>query len=179
MYDYISGVHAQPDVIHDFMESHVWFNPCIETTLSVDKEHYIEYCKERLSLIEHSSSSEWADPIWRTIRDKHLTPVAFCHGDLTCENVILSHGEVKLIDPGKSRGLDCMELDESKILQSYDGWHKMKHGSQPGALGFDISHVHWALLATHYIRLACHKDLHPFKYRKWALDRARSIANEL
>lgn len=94
-----------------------------------------------------------------------LQGVEFCHHDMTVENILLDKGNVIFIDPGVSRGLDCREQDESKLLQStLTQW---EHLTRPAEFGlwtdeepFEIKPAHLALLACHWIRIGCHFEKH-------------------
>ncbi len=117
---------------------------------------------------EYSHRFEW-HPVGRTagiaLRDLPLsefTPVAFTHGDMTFSNVIVGYdglGAV-LIDPGNHRGLCCRELDESKIMQSYDGFEAIYRGIVKPI--HTVTHVikprrvHHLLQISHYVRLLKH-----------------------
>lgn len=89
-----------------------------------------------------------------------LHTVEMTHGDASFSNVIMSYdgSRATLIDPGRNRGLCCRELDEAKMLQSYDGFEEvyrriLRPTDDPP---FEVRRVHWLLLVTHYIRLLRH-----------------------
>ena len=112
------------------------------------KSEYLMYCGIHLS-----------DPIAGVLYATALTPVSYCHGDMTLENCIDTGTRIVFIDPGWPRGLNCKELDEAKVLQSVDGWHELKGYPKPKCT-FEWRPVHWALLVTHYLRLLRHPELH-------------------
>lgn len=91
-----------------------------------------------------------------------FTPVNMIHGDPTFSNIIIKYttGKAELIDPGHHRGLCCKELDEAKVLQSYDGFERVcRRIQRPDDLDIPdcISQpVHWVMLITHYVRLLRH-----------------------
>jgi len=105
-----------------------------------------------------------------------LTSVRCVHGDMTCCNTVSSQ-KLKhsvFIDPADCHGLKCQELDEAKLLQSYDGWEFIKYGHKLnyGELPFEVRPVHTALLLSHYIRmLRYQKD----KVYDFAIKRIREI----
>lgn len=88
----------------------------------------------------------------------------YIHGDLTVENIIKTEaGSLILIDPSPPRNLSCIELDESKLLQSIlTGWEAVKRLDKFVAIEppFNIRPVHIALLLTHWIRLYAHPEMH-------------------
>ena len=106
-----------------------------------------------------------------------LTPVSMIHGDATFSNVIIRHGDDRpfLIDNGHHRGLCVQELDEAKMMQSYDGFEEVYKGivRPKDELPFTPRRVHWLLLASHYVRLLRHVQ------RREALQFARKRIDEI
>lgn len=137
---------------------------------------YIQYCSRRLNCLK-SSERKWAEMAILELVKHRLTPVAKVHGDLTLENCFEVNGcQILFIDPGHTRGLNCKEIDEAKILQSLDGWswHRHQRILEPDALStFSPRRVHWCLLVTHYLRILRHE--HP----ALALDFAHRRINEI
>lgn len=85
-----------------------------------------------------------------------LTPISYAHGDMTCCNAILSTDDrIVFIDPADSHGLECREIDEAKLLQSRQGWEKIKYNKTLtyDDVPFEIRGVHRALLLSHYVRM--------------------------
>ncbi len=90
----------------------------------------------------------------------NLTPVRFCHGDCTLYNILVGKKGVKIFDPGNTYGLNCRELDESKMLQSWDGFGTLMRDLPPivGPVPFTVTRTHYELLLSHYIRMLPHVD---------------------
>lgn len=118
-----------------------------------DPHAYVQYVEET----HHCIGYAWRS-VFTMIRNAAYTPVSYCHGDMTLENVIIcEHDPIRFIDPGYPRGLPTRELDESKLLQSLDGWHEIKWNQCPRSYpAFKMKPIHVALLCTHYIRLLKH-----------------------
>jgi len=96
-----------------------------------------------------------------------LTPVRFCHGDLTLYNVIQSQHDLIFIDPCGCHGLPCREMDESKMMQSLDGFGLIFRGlPQPNMMPrFTFKPAHFALLCSHYVRMLPHVSWHEAAFR--------------
>ena len=159
-YDYVPGAPCRSlRAIHATAEARVWQEWL--TPQRIDVKAYIDY----MNAIHHTH-------IWNRLRFLPLTPVHCCHGDMTVENTVLTLDErVVFIDPGFDRGLPCRELDEAKLLQSYDGWESVKRGWQPlecFELPFKVTEVHHVLRLSHYYRMLRHQtgDARRFAERK-------------
>lgn len=108
-----------------------------------------------------------------------LTPVYFAHGDMTCCNAILTpDNKVVFIDPADCHGLECQEIDEAKLLQSYDGWERVKYGCKLdyGPLPFKVKPAHKALLLSHYVRMLRYQTDAP---RAFAVQRIKGLCDEI
>ena len=82
------------------------------------------------------------------------------HGDCTLGNVIRKRdGDLVFIDPANPRGMPCVELDQSKLMQSLDGWEVIKYGLPQAVVcptdwpRLEPNPLHYAFLATHYWRM--------------------------
>lgn len=165
-YDFVQGQHPTDWQAVHRAASGFWAMP--GPTLPIDPERYIDYC-----CADHPVLA-------REIRVAVLTPVALCHGDMTLANVIQDRtGRLTFIDPGYDRGLPCVELDEAKLLQSLDGFDVVYRGwQQPQAWPkMPTRRIHWALLATHYLRLLKHVEHRPS--RDFAQQRIKEICELL
>lgn len=145
------------------------------------KEEYIDYVKRckfnsPMCIPYHTGAQEkdykW---IWDTIMEADLTPVAYCHGDMTLENCIDTGGDgIVFIDPGYPRGLNCREIDQAKLLQSLRGWHELKGYPKPISI-YNWRPIHFALYVTHLIRLLCHPELHTEVLLAWAVNEVKEM----
>lgn len=118
--------------------------------LPIDRDAYIKYVLKRCD----ECSIEFIDMPSNSI----LTPVAFCHGDMTLDNAVMHPDRgIVFIDPGDPRGLPCRELDEAKLMQCADGW--CDRDIQP-ALPFRPRRIHYWLLWSHYVRMLRHQAGH-------------------
>ncbi len=177
-YDFVEG--RLPTCVQDVravsaaLQQYVWCKS--DKFLAGDKAEYLRYIREKNAIFKFNLYK-----IEDIILNATLTPVSLCHGDPTLENIIMSKDRgVVFIDPGCPRGLPCKEIDEAKILQSLDGWHDLKN---PGCRllcsteSFAWNEAHWALLATHYIRLLHHP--HPIACHVHAVKRILEITEKL
>lgn len=158
-YDWIDGrpPRSYDEYVRELMG--VWATPV--------PDHLREVLRPRC--VDHD---EYADRVrWhpvghaaaKALRDEQLTPTDMVHGDPTFSNVIVSYGGgATLIDPGNHRGLCVAELDEAKVLQSYDGFEEVYRGiTSSGMRSFrptTIKHTraHGLFQITHYVRLLKH-----------------------
>lgn len=124
----------------------------------------------------------WLATRWMRLYREHVvdkcTPVKNCHGDMTLSNVMIRKGDVVFIDPGKSHGLPCREIDEAKLLQSYRGWHWFIHKEEPIGQMITLQR-HRVLLLSHYIRILHHLDKHPPLTKTFVLARIKGMLNEI
>jgi hypothetical protein len=138
----------------------LWFKPNT-LALQIDRAGYLIYCLNKAKQLKIKLPQH----LQNILLHARITPVVQCHGDMTFANVIKEQGTGRLvfIDPGCHRGMPCTELDESKLLQSLDGFDVVYRGwPQPMAYPkMPTRPIHWALLVTHYVRL-----LHHVKCRK-------------
>lgn len=135
----------------------------------INRIDYVDYV---MSLVEDAGLV--LDKIHNALRPiliDPLTPVRLCHGDCTFANVIGG----TFIDPGHDRGLPCRELDESKMMQSLDGFDEIFREWEPEAsVIFPARRVHFALLLSHYVRMLRHVNQ---KGQEYAYKRIGDIAN--
>lgn len=128
-----------------------------EKLLDMHPNKYADYCKE-IAYYEYCST-EFHDII-RYIRNfENYSPVRMCHGDLTLYNTICYlDDKIVFIDPGDCHELPCIEMDESKMMQSLDQFGTIfRNLPNVNALPlFNSKKIHWALLATHYLRMLKH-----------------------
>lgn len=157
-YDWVEGMHCrQWKAVWDATKVACWDGDT-QPIERYNREAYTHYvlCA---SIDTHVSASHITAATSIILRAP-LTPVRMCHGDLTFANVILHpHCGVILIDPGCDRGLTCREMDESKLLQSLDGFDEAYRGWTPTpaqSACFWPAPIHWALLLTHYVRMLRH-----------------------
>ena len=116
-----------------------------------------QYVKYVLDLCDGLNSIPQIEQGLLPILTDRLTPVRCVHGDMICCNVVSSQ-KLKhpvFIDPADCHGLKCQELDEAKLLTSYDGWEfvRLDERLNYGELPFEVRPVHTALLLSHYIRM--------------------------
>lgn len=173
-YDFIEGTHPRNwQYLHEVAAQVIWgVHPPMCDTLEIDRTRYCAYMYNCAAALKMRPPER---AIHR-IMTEPLTPVLKCHGDLTFANVILTReGNYVFIDPGDDRGLPCRELDESKIMQSLDGFDVIyRNWEDPsGYPRFPARRVHWALLVTHYYRLLRHVSFEP------ALAFARDRINDI
>lgn len=156
-YDYVEGHHPRNWLtVWRIMDIYVW---CGSEHLKYSQHEYCEYMRMIMIKLCNPADAVCYEGFLDIIMKAELTPVARCHGDLTLYNVIMrKHHGMVLIDPGHCRGLPCRELDESKLMQSIDGFDVIHKGLPPACVipKFQARKVHWALLATHYIRMLRH-----------------------
>lgn len=154
-YDFIEGTHpTDGKEMHRFGESALWGGgPLCQQP--IDRVGYVKYCANRVT--GHYELKPVLDALG-FILDDELTPVADCHGDFTNQNVIRRRRDHRLvmIDPGHDRGLPCRELDESKMLQSVEGFCELHRGTPRLCWQMSPSRIQLVLLMTHYIRLLHH-----------------------
>jgi hypothetical protein len=166
-YDFIDG--QTPRDYYDvwlMMKQDVWGG----MGLTVDRN---QYCSYVAGLTDDNMSR-----VLRIIDKSELTSVTRCHGDLTLYNCIETvENDLVLFDPNDCHGLPCQELDESKLLQSLDGFDYVHKGLPPltHTIMFDCRKVHWALLITHYIRMLRHPDKISNVSQSFARERIKSI----
>ena len=149
-YDYIDGAQSQcVATVWEHAKEALWEGKPQE----IDRKAYIDYVKMRCENFPYIP-----------MPDVELTPVRMTHGDLTMSNTI---GNCKFIDCGDSRGLECREIDEAKLLQSLDGFDVWKRNHLPaiGPAPFKIRKIHLWLLWTHYIRMWRHQP-NPFAFKR-------------
>jgi hypothetical protein len=166
-YDFVHGQHPRKiSDVWSHMHKNVWFHT--RNRLHCDRLAYIKYCESIQALPPR---------ITRIINTWPLTQVAYCHGDLTISNVIFDRNDrMTLIDPSSSRDLPCVQMDESKLLQSWEGWDKLRWGiriEHESWIGFEPKAIHYALLYTHYLRITRHE--HPASCIAFAHDRMKAI----
>ena len=174
-YDYVKGVEPTDwRTVHETAEKVLW---CGEGALPVDAAGYCEYVAHKCEALELPASRILTIIEKLTVDAVAVTHVPRCHGDLTLSNTLINTrtGKVIFIDPGHPRGLPCREMDESKILQSIDGWDVVRHhlGQPLQFPKMPTDRIHWLLLFTHYVRLLHHE--HP----RAALSFARQRVTEL
>lgn len=170
-YDMLLGESPSISDVWLTLRQYVWSRGAY---LGIARVEYVNYCNEAAKDLPH--------PTLRTIFDElltaKLTSVSRCHGDATVSNAIREHDSrrIVLLDPGHARGLPCRELDESKLMQSMDGWGYARYGKK--SCGgephpWKMKRIHYVLLLTHYVRLLKHN--HP----RNALTFARKRIDEL
>lgn len=142
-YDWVDGTHNE-----DWKS--IWlcmkWQSASEPTYE-DRRAYVHYVLDRCP----SNLWQCVYPALMPIITDKLHGVVMPHGDLTFSNVIGS----TIIDPGNSRGLNCREIDEAKLMQSLDGW-KDKFGPHHVPIqkrAVNARMVHIALLVSHYVRM--------------------------
>lgn len=116
----------------------------------VERQAYCDYVFDKTPPSYRAQFKYVSDLIMTSVL---MQPMNTVHGDLTLYNII---GKT-FIDPAPPR-LHCIEIDESKILQSLDGFGVV-YRNQPQPMAYPkmpTRPVHWALLVTHYIRLLHH-----------------------
>lgn len=180
-YDFVEGVVPQDwQLVHQWAAQCLW-QPATCAGDGVDPHAYIKYVEDRAGEAERRG---FRLPPMTTIFDvlgrARYTPARLCHGDLTLKNCVLTvEGRLVFLDPGHDRGLRCVELDESKLMQSLDGFDVIYRGHpQPPAVPkLRAQPVHWALLATHYVRLLLHVRWQPAL--DFAVGRVHDIARLL
>lgn len=150
-YDYVEGEHPRNWYdVYLVAFTQLWGK--YQTAYSGDRNIYLKYVK--------SLSPQPLGWVEDCILNAKLTHADFVHGDLTLANCILTPDHrIVFIDLGYHRGLPCREIDESKILQSLDGFDQVYRGWAPFDPDIERMHarpIHWALLATHYIRMLRH-----------------------
>lgn len=96
--------------------------------------------------------------IFERLSNCTLTPVFTTHGDMTLQNTIREAGSkyIRFIDPADDHLLRCRELDESKLLQSIDGWEIIARGwfrTIKNVKLINRSEANLILLLSHYIRM--------------------------
>ena len=148
-----------------------------EHIISLNKRsQYVKYVLD-LCLCDGLNSITQIEQGLLPILTDRLAPVRCVHGDMTCANAIHSQelNHVVFIDPADSHGLECQEIDEAKLLQSFDGWEviKYEHKLNYGELPFKVRPVHTALLLSHYIRMLRYQT---DKVYDFAIKRIREIA---
>ena len=173
-YDWIDGqVLRDPNLAYSYAYAHMWTSNQEVQDINVDE--YTSYCRVRACGVGFEPECDVANKI---LMRSHFTPVEYCHGDMTLVNCLITPArQVFFIDPGFCRGLPCVELDVSKLLQSWDGWDEVRHGlDAPKRMKTPIEKVHWALLITHYIRILKNGSKHPASSCNFACERIREIA---
>jgi len=146
--------------------------------LSIHVEGYFNHCIEvSTRVLDKDDREVFYDMISRHLRLQNLTPVCFCHGDLTFANCIQSGTGITFIDPGLHYGMPCRELDEAKILQSLCRWEVVRYGwAEPDlSAPMKTKPIHWVLLATHLVRLLAHN--HSEDAYRWARFQLKEILN--
>jgi hypothetical protein len=150
-YDYVDGV-APVDwrTVHEAAQIAIWAG---EPKLGIN-------CRAYEWHVLDVTPDIWKHDVNNILKSRlgGLTSVRACHGDLTLYNCVQQGKDIYFLDPSPARGLPCVELDESKMLQSLDGFGVVFRGlPQPLAWPkMRTRPVHWALLLTHYIRLLKH-----------------------
>ena len=153
-YDFVVGVEPTWREVHDTAAAWLWgsgFGPVDKSDVEVYKEYVIQKSRP-LGLYGIM------DDLLCRLRASDLHHADFCHHDLTLKNCVKTPRGVVFLDPGVSRGLDCIEIDEAKLLQSLDGFDcvYLGHPSPPAYPRMCVRRCHYILLATHYIRLLHH-----------------------
>jgi len=177
-YDFIQGYHpTQYGKALDLLYR-AWQQYGPGDYLPIDKHAYVSYCISLIDRTEYLSGNikERLSILIAALNTMPLSPVRWCHGDATFHNMIMTgHESGKLIDPGDCRGLPCRELDEAKMLTSYEGFDVVTYGApQPEVFPRpSIRPVHLVLLASHYLRLLHHNW--PGHVLKFAIDRINEI----
>jgi hypothetical protein len=178
-YDWYDGqpaLHASH--VWLFMKKHVW-DYGAGPDFWIDKNRYVDHVYEvsRGLDVRDSLVTLVLNQIWTL----SVTPVRYCHGDLTLLNVVDGMDGLKLIDPCDCHGLPCRELDESKLMMSLDGWDFVKTGRWPDVRSRipGVRRVHHALLATHYLRALAHSEKHCERALEFCRDRFYEIAEAI
>lgn len=184
-YDFVEGIHPRDwETVAGWAQETLWgmqVRPGGSTPVApppVDPAEYMDYVEERAAAAERLGLRlPRLTGILNVLGRSQYTPVRTCHGDLTLKNCVVSiDGRFTFLDPGHSRGLPCREIDEAKIMQSLDGFDVVYRGHDAPTLvpRFPARPVHWALLATHYIRLMTHVTwdpaLHFASHRVFAIE---------
>lgn len=169
-YDYVAGVPATMSQAHMHLNEAYWKGFTYAYACNVRPWEYVAYMK---------SIGFICPTILGVIESSSFTPVCMCHGDATPWHVIEGYnGIVTIIDPGNPRGLECKELDESKLLFGYDNVGQLMFGAnypRDTVIPFEVTDIHRALLATHYYRMTRHhKRLTTFSF-----GRIMEIHNEI
>lgn len=165
--DFIEMQYVNGRPPRTFAEWHTAISPIWESELA---ESFADLESKRVDLSAYcrrvfENWQRWplvvADAVKLTLAALHretLTPVWMVHGDATFSNVMVEHstGASRCFDPGYHRGLCVKEIDESKVLQSYDGFDELYRGLATPKLDWEPRPVHWLLLVTHYARLLRH-----------------------
>ena len=162
-YDFIEGITPfEWKVVWDWSEEYIWhLSPHVPLGDGFDVERYASYM---LSVLCYTEIKIDIDKLLKIIEEADYTPVWKCHGDLTLKNCVQTvTGEIIYLDPGNARGLPCREQDESKILQSLDGFDCVYRGHMlpAGWPRMEVRKIHWALLVCHYLRLLRHVTHEP------------------
>lgn len=162
----------------------LWHTTSSNDRIHIEDSHrkeYVEYCRRQslhLSCSKIGIKHSHLQLFWHMILTEELTPVHYCHCDMTLENCIDTGEGIVFIDPGWSRGLLCREIDQSKLLQSLRGWHELKGYPKPAPCTFNWRPIHFALYATHLIRLLNHNELHTEVQLMWAVDQLKGLTRE-
>lgn len=152
MYDYVDGVPATNVMaVWHAANAGLWEYGSEREPMEVNG--YINYVLNRTPVRYVSKVTSYL-----TDNLKDLTPVAICHGDMTMYNAIQSGDNIVFIDPSPCHGLPCREMDESKMMQSLDGFGTLFRGlpNVDAWPRFRYKPAHFALLLTHYIRMLPH-----------------------
>lgn len=164
-YDWVAGVHPTNGAeMHRFMVQALW-GSLLPNCMELDRTAYVSYVTDRARQATTVTGDKFfnRDDMRRIMRalefviDDELTCVSDYHGDCTNHNVLKTpSGRMILIDPGEARGLPCREIDEAKMLQSYEGFCEMYRGTPRLRWTVSPSRIQLVLLMSHYIRLLHH-----------------------
>lgn len=186
-YDYVEGQHpGDLDAVWHAATAELWQPVAEGGHLIHGRQQYVAYCTLLGEQLLDRTKCEAFVRVVRELldRERHpLTRTRVVHGDMTATNVFLvrdpddtdEEPQVVFIDPGDPRGLPCVELDESKLLMSHQGWEqwrlpKTNPASFSASPPFEVRRTHHVLYLTHCLRalrhVAKHGD-HEDEAREW------------
>lgn len=102
--------------------------------------------------------------VCRFLRMSYFDIVCNPHGDYTLENIVITPGGPKLIDPGWLRGAPFAENDVGKIIQSVVTRWEQFRGRPQSEFTMEFTREQYAFAITHWARLQRHFPSAPFDW---------------
>jgi hypothetical protein len=143
---FVRGRMSTLEEAHHFLRTKVWTKPA-----HCDPNAYWDYMC--------GVSVYWEGYISKEDFSKLKFTSCVAYGDATLENFVTGGDEVYGIDPGRTHGLNCRELDEAKLLQSWVMHWETRVRGRPVSdevLPFTPNNTHRILLVSHWMRLLRH-----------------------